>query len=90
MTPRQIDIAIDALSLEGFPPHQRWRIAAAIEQEFGRLCALQGLPPGLQPSGTPVQVPSGTFQVAPGASAAAIGVQIAQAMYTGLAQGPTL
>lgn len=90
MTPRQIEITIDALHLEGFPPQQRWRIAAALEQALGHLCATQGVPLALQQARTSVPVPGGTFQVAPGASAAAIGAQIAQAVYTHLTQGSTV
>ena len=70
--------------LDGFPPGDRYRIAAAVEAELARLFTEQGVPPGLASNGTVPTLDGGSFNVALGARPGTIGAQVAQAVYVGL------
>lgn len=78
-----IELYIDKLVLQGFPPGNRHRIAQAVERELTRLFTEQGAPPSLSQGGNFDQWNGGTFTMVSNASAASIGVQIAQTVYTG-------
>lgn len=81
-----IEVHIEELVLEGFDPRHRYHIAAAVERELARLFAQQGM--GL-PSAEPLalaRLDAGAFNVLPGATPAAIGAQLAQAIHGGLRQ----
>ena len=78
-----IELRVDELVLHGFEPKDRHRIGRAVEHELGRLFAERGAPP-LAQSGEIADLDGGSFEVAPGAGAAAIGAQVAQAVYGGL------
>ena len=80
-----VRLHIEELVLDGFPPGDRYRIAAAVEAELTRLFADRGVPPGLSSGGAVPAVDGGSFDVAPGARSDRIGAQVAQAVYGGLA-----
>lgn len=78
-----IELYIDELVLQGFPPNNRRRIAQAVERGLTRLFTEQGAPPSLAQGGSFDQWNGGTFTMAPSASAASIGTQIAETLYAG-------
>jgi hypothetical protein len=82
-TQQSIDLHIDELALHGFEPADRELIAAAVERALLRLLTERGLPPRLAQGGV-AQIDGGSFEVAPGSGAEAIGAQVAQAIYGGL------
>jgi len=81
-----IELDIDELVLHGFAPGDGEHIGAAIKRELARLFAEQGLPAGLRADGAIARLDGGAFPVAPAATTAAIGAQVAQAVYGGLAR----
>jgi len=81
-----VRLRIEELVLDGFPPGDRYSIAAAVEAELARLLAEQGAPPGLANGGTVSALDGGSFDVAPDARPDRIGAQVAQAVYGGLAR----
>jgi hypothetical protein len=83
MKPRSIELHIEELVLDGFPPADRYRIAEAIEGELARLLTEQGFPGQMQ-SGDINRLDGGTFDIAQGERADAIGSQIAQHIHGGL------
>lgn len=89
MTPN-LDIHIEELVLQGFDgPGQatdRAHIGATVQSELARLFAERGMPPSLNRGGQMLQLDGGTFDLAPGSGAEAIGGQIAQALYRGFSQ----
>lgn len=80
----QFELTIDELVLHGFRAGDRHLIAAAVEQELTRLLAASGPEPGLAAGGQRARIDGGSFQVVPGASAEAIGTQVAQAVFRGI------
>ena len=78
-----IELQIDELVLQGFPPGNRHRIARAVERELTRLFTEQGAPPSLSQGVSLAQIDGGNFTMAPNTSAASIGTHIAQTIYTG-------
>ncbi len=81
-----VRLRIDELVLEGFPPGDRHRIAAAVEAELARLFAERGVPAGLRESIALPRVEGGAFELAPPARPEQIGAQVAGAIYGGLAR----
>jgi len=83
-----IKLHIDELVLHGFAPGDRYAIAAAVERELAQLFTADQGPAALSHSLTGnsdvPRLPAGSFQVAFGANAGSIGVQIAQAIHGGL------
>ena len=75
---------IDELVLEGFPPHDRYRIAAAVEAGLAAHFAEHGMPPGLANGGSIPSLDGGAFNIAPGVRPESIGAQVAQSLYGGL------
>ena len=86
MKPENIELHIEELVLHGFAPGDRYRIGEAVERELARLFAEQGVPPSLAPGGEVASLDGGAFEVEPGSTAEAIGVQVAQAVYGGLSR----
>lgn len=81
--PKNIELSIGELVLEGFPAGDRCRIAAGVQGELTRLLS----EPGALSLGHDVeraQLHAGSFTVAHGTSAKTIGAQIARAVITGL------
>ncbi len=85
MRPR-IELHIEELVLEGFPPGDRHRIGVAVEAELTRLLEERGVPETLNSSGLIEGINGGSFEVAPGSRAERIGSQVARAVYGGMRQ----
>lgn len=81
-----VRLQIDELWLEGFPHVDRAAIATAVEQELTRLFTQRGAPPGLHYTRELPTLDVGRIELAPEASAAQMGSQIAQAVYRGLSR----
>jgi hypothetical protein len=79
-----IDLHIDELILRNVPYAQRHLIAATVERELTRLLTEQGLPPSLAQGGNIPHLSVGNLHMAADAQADAIGLQIAQAVYSNL------
>ena len=86
MNPMNLELHIEELVLHGFAPGDRYRIAEAVQAELARLFTEQGVPPSLAGSSGVARLDAGAFQVAENAKATAIGDQVAQAVYGGLAK----
>lgn len=84
--PASIELHIEELVLHGLSPGDRYRIADAVEIELSRLIAEPGFLPSMIDGDEIVRLDGGTFAAARGAKPAAIGAQIAQAVYGGLRQ----
>jgi len=80
----KIDLHIEELVLEGFPPGDRHCIGAAVERELARLLAERGLPPGLAQGADLPRLDGGSFEIKPGGWAEDVGGQMAGAVYGGL------
>lgn len=81
-----ISVHIERLILDGLPvaPDQRPLLQAAVEAELARLFAVGGLTGGMATGGAVPYVPAGAIPIAGGADPAALGTQIAQAVYGGI------
>ncbi len=82
-----IKLHIDELVLHGFAPGDRYAIAAAVERELMQLFTDQGtaaLSHSLTENSDVPRLHAGNFQVAFGANAGSIGIQIAQAIHGGI------
>jgi hypothetical protein len=77
---RRTRVRIDELVLVGFPPGDRFRIAEQVRRELARRIQEQAV---MRPA-RKAAVDAGSFQVAPGASAEAIGGRVARALHGGL------
>ena len=90
----EFEIHIEELVLRGFDNHpgsppqsmDRVRIGTVVQSELARLFTERGIPPSLNKGGQVVKLDGGTFDLAPGSGAEAIGGQIAQALYKGFSQ----
>jgi hypothetical protein len=76
-----IEVHIEELVLTGFPRGAGREIGAAVERHLGRLFAEHGVPPQMRQSLEAPRVDAGSFAVRASARPAAIGGQIAQAVY---------
>jgi hypothetical protein len=76
-----IEFYIDELVLHGFAHGDRYLISAAVEQELARLFAERGAPSLLAGSGDFSHLDGGAIEVTPGTKPAAIGAQVAKAVY---------
>ena len=87
MTKPNIKLHIEELVLHGFAPSDRHAIADAVQRELAKLfTAEQGaaLSHSLTENFDVPRLQAGSFQVAFGANAGSIGVQIAQAIHGGI------
>jgi hypothetical protein len=87
MSRSPIELSIEALVLRNLPHEQRYQIAASVERTLLRLVSEQGLPPSLAQGSYIPRLTIDQFPLIAGASADAIGEQIAQAIYSKLASG---
>ncbi len=84
---------IDSLVLHGFQAIDRHVLAAALERELARLLGSTGAASHLTAGGGPkdglhlYRLDAGSIAVPHDASAAAVGVEVAKALYQGLAGG---
>lgn len=81
---RPIDLHIEELVLDGFPPGDRHRIGAALEKELARLLAERGLSAGWENGGEAGRLNGGKFEARPGARPERVGAQIAQSVFRGM------
>lgn len=84
MRPKNIELYIEELVLEGFEQVDRGRIAEAVERELTHLFTERGIPPSLAGGGEIDRLDGGTFQAASGSRPEVIGAQVARAVYGGL------
>jgi hypothetical protein len=84
MKPRHVELHIETLVLHGFAPGDHHRIGAVMARELARLLAEHGVPSFLAHNIAGPSRDPGVFNVAPGATVEALGVQVAQAVYEGL------
>ena len=82
MRPTNLEFEIEELVLHGFSNRDRHQIGAAVEQELTRLFTEQSLASPITHSVAIDHLDGGTFTVSDGMPPTAIGVQIAQAIYT--------
>lgn len=80
-----VELHIDELVLQGFAASDRYRIAAAIEQELAQLVREHGLPAAIE-AGSIAALNAGGFDVAANATPRAIGKHVAQAVYRAMTQ----
>lgn len=78
-----VDVRIEELVLEGFPPGNRHRIGAAVERELTRLLAERGLPPGLAQGAEVPHLDGGSVEMNRTATPEGVGGQVAKAVYGG-------
>lgn len=81
---RPIDLHIEELVLDGFPPGDRHRIGAALERELTRLLTERGAPAGWAGGGEVPRLDGGTFEAKPGARPERVGAQIASSVFRGM------
>ena len=79
-----IELHIKELVLHGFKYGDRYQISEAIQGELVRLFAEQGVPSSLSRNAEITQLDGNAFEVTPGSKPAAIGSQVAHAVYGGL------
>jgi len=84
MRPANIELHIEELALHGFAPGDRYRIGEAVQRELALLFAQQSLPAWLAQGGELALIDGGSFEMAAGAPAEAIGSHIGQAIYGGI------
>ena len=84
---RRIDLHIEELVLDGFPPGDRHRIGAALERELARLLSEageRGLPATWAGGGEAARLDGGRFEMRPGTRPERMGAQIAQSVFRGM------
>lgn len=84
MRPRNIELDIEELVLDGFAGNDRQSIGEAVERELSRLFIEQGVPPSLEQGGRIEGLNGGEFKISSDSSAEVIGARAAQAVYGGL------
>lgn len=84
MKPRQIELQIDELILNGFEIRDEQRVGLALQNELQRLFAERGVPASLQQGGTVPRLDGGAINVTATSGADAIGTQIAHSVYGGI------
>jgi len=84
--PRDIELHIEELVLNGLPYVDRHRFGAAVQRELTRLIAERGLPRSLQQDGVISRIDGGGFEVAPGSTERAIAGQVARSVYGGFGE----
>ncbi len=76
-----LSLHVDALVLHGFPPGDRFTIGQTVQSELARLFANRGVPKSLLDLGDIENLSGGTFELKPNRQPAAIGTQVAWAVY---------
>jgi hypothetical protein len=84
MKPKNIELHIEELVLDGFEESSRRAIGEAVERELSRLFNEHGIPPSLENGGKIDSLDGGTFEMTPGLRAGTVGKRVAQAVYRGL------
>jgi hypothetical protein len=81
-----VELNIEEMVLDGFPPGDRYVIGEAVERELALLLGEQGIPNSLHFDNTTDEIRGASFNTLPTAKPPAIGRQIAQAVYQGFSQ----
>jgi len=76
-----LNLRIEELALDGFPPADRYAIGDALERELARLVAERGVPPLLERGGDWARMDGGSFPAAAGSRPETIGVKVARTLY---------
>ena len=84
---RSVQVRIEALSLDGFDPAQRHRIAQAVQGELTRLIAARSFDGALGVAHEAPRVDAGSFAFRDGDPPQRIGAAIARATFFGLTAG---
>jgi len=84
MRPKNIELHIEELVLEGFEKIDRGRIAEVVELELTHLFTEKDIPPSLAGGGEIDRLDGGAFQAAPDSRPETIGAGVARAVYGGL------
>lgn len=87
--PSSVTIHIEELVLHGFAPHDRGRIAVAVEQELTRLLSEKGIPRLLKKSLTVDRLASGSFHAKGQVKPQTTGMRIAETVYESLHHEPS-
>lgn len=82
MMSANLEFEIEELVLHGFPVHDRPLIRATIQQELTRLFAARGISPEIANHAEIGHFNGGAFEVVTGMLPTAIGIQIAESIYT--------
>jgi hypothetical protein len=83
MKPKNIELHIEELVLDGFDHVDRHRIAGAIERELTSLFAERGIPHSLSKGGEISRLDGGVFEMAADSRPETIGAKVAQSVYGG-------
>lgn len=83
-SPRSVDLHIEELVLNGFPPAHRYAIGDAVERELTRLFTEHGAPVAITDDLEIAHLNGGVINVKPGSNAETTGIQLARAIYGGL------
>lgn len=81
MRPKNIELYIEELVLDGFEQVDKRRIAEAVECELKDLFTERGIPRSLADGGKINHLDGGDFQLAPDSRPETIGTRVAQAVY---------
>ena len=81
-----VNVHIERLILDGLPivRGQGALVQREVEAELSRLLAIDGVSPSLLGGGALPRIPAGAIQLTKDVSAAALGQQIARAVYGGI------
>jgi len=79
-----VNLHIEELVLYGFPRHESYPIARAVEQELARLLGHGDIPSTLRQGGIISDIDGGSFQMRPGSNPETTGAQVAKNLYRGL------
>ncbi len=79
-----VELHIGELILRGLPYAERYRVAAAVEEELKRLLDEAGLPPSLAPGGTVPHVRIDNIRMEAGTKPGVVGEKIAGSIYSSL------
>ncbi len=83
----RIELDIGELVLDGFDPHERFAVQAAVERELvRRISAEGGLPPSVNQDREISSLDGGTFEAAPGVTGETVGSGLARALYGALSR----
>jgi hypothetical protein len=81
MNPAKVEMRIEELVLYNFAPSEGRRIGDAMKRELTRLFAEHSSPSSLDQRREIARTDDDSFEVKPGSTVEAVGVQVAQVMY---------
>ncbi len=82
-----IELQIEELVLQGFPPNDQGAIGEAVQLELARLFTEHGVPGSLGQGGNIADLEGGHFNAPAGLGPAETGARIAQAVYDAVCRG---